>query len=75
MVIDETDKKGRELYLNEWNPNDLTNSCLGGFLLLCRKNRIVCNQTLDERAQLVYEKAIPMIRENLFPSFAQKKKD
>ena len=69
VTIDEQDKKGRDLYLPEWDENNMSNSCLGGFLLLCRKNRIVCNQTLDERVQLVYDKAIPMIRQNLFPSF------
>ena len=41
--------------LSEYNENDPTNSCLGGFVMYCRKNRIVCSQTLDDRVELVYQ--------------------
>jgi len=44
-------------------------SCLGGILLHARRGRIVCTNTLDERLQLVYQEAIPDIREGLFPCF------
>ena len=30
-------------FLPEWDANRLDQSCMGGFLLLCRKNRIVCS--------------------------------
>ena len=32
-----------EKFLPEYNRNDPTNSCLGGFVMYCRKNRIVCS--------------------------------
>jgi len=30
-------------FLPEWNPTDPINSCLGGFKMFCKKNRIVCS--------------------------------
>ena len=41
-------------FLPEWNENDMANSCMGGFKMYCKKNRIVCSQTLDDRMELVY---------------------
>ena len=41
-------------FLPEWNEADLKNSCLGGFVMYAKKNRIVCSQTLDDRMALVY---------------------
>ena len=29
-------------FLPEWNPNHESDSCLGGFIIFARKNRIVC---------------------------------
>jgi vacuolar-type H+-ATPase subunit E/Vma4 len=58
-------------YLPEWNAEDPNNSCLGGFILFCKKNRIVCSQTLDDRMSLVYGQAIPDIRSTLFPSLVK----
>jgi len=55
-------------FLPEWNPEDPDHSCLGGFVLLAKKNRIVCSQTLDDRIAMVYQQAIPQIRVSLFPS-------
>ena len=55
-------------FLPEWNEKDPENSCLGGFMMFARKNRIVCSQTLDDRMSLVFAQAIPMIRVTLFPS-------
>lgn len=46
------------------NPAD---SCMGGIMMHARLGRIVCTNTLDERLQLVYQEAIPQIREHLFP--------
>ena len=33
----------RKTFLPEWNPEDPKNSCLGGFMMFCKKNRIVCS--------------------------------
>ena len=41
-------------FLPEWNEEDPKNSCLGGFIMYAKKNRIVCSQTLDDRMALVY---------------------
>lgn len=30
-------------FLPEWNADDMSNSCLGGFKMYCKKNRIVCS--------------------------------
>ena len=30
-------------FLPEWNPEDQKNSCLGGFVIYAKKNRIVCS--------------------------------
>lgn len=60
--------------LPEYNESDPTNSCLGGFVMYCRKNRIVCSQKLDDRIELVYQQAIPEMRASLFPSMVRQKK-
>jgi vacuolar-type H+-ATPase subunit E/Vma4 len=60
-------------FLPEWNEADLKNSCLGGFVMYAKKNRIVCSQTLDDRMALVYAQAIPQIRAQLFPSLDENK--
>ena len=60
-------------YLAEYNENEATDSCMGGLLLHCRKGRIVCSNTLDERLQLVYQEAIPDVRRLLFPCFQANK--
>ena len=41
--------------LPEYNESDPTNSCLGGFVMYCRKNRIVCSCTLDDRINMCYQ--------------------
>ena len=68
VTIDDTKR------LPEYNDQDPTNSCLGGFVMYARKNRIVCSQTLDDRVNLVYEQAIPAMRASLFPSLQREKK-
>ena len=60
-------------YLPEYNENEATESCMGGLVLHCRKGRIVCSNTLDERLQLCYQEAIPDVRRLLFPSFKANK--
>ena len=62
-----------EKRLPEYNEADPTNSCLGGFVMYARKNRIVCSQTLDERVNMTYEQAIPAMRAQLFPCLQRKK--
>lgn len=42
-------------FLPEWNAEDQKNSCLGGFIIYAKKNRIVCSQTLDDRMGLVFQ--------------------
>lgn len=66
LVLDE--KK----FLAEYDEKEGAESCMGGILLHCRKGRIVCSNTLDERLHLVYAEAIPEIRSNLFPCFTKK---
>lgn len=61
-------------FLPEWDESNPKNSCLGGFEMYAKKNRIVCSQTLDARMELVYAMAIPAIREMLFPSLVKKAK-
>jgi V-type H+-transporting ATPase subunit E len=56
-------------YLPEYDENEATESCMGGIVLHCRKGRIVCSNTLDERLSLCYQEAIPDVRRLLFPSF------
>jgi vacuolar-type H+-ATPase subunit E/Vma4 len=58
-------------FLPEWNEEDSKNSCLGGFVIYCKKNRIVCSQTLDDRMSLVFGQAVPDIRRILFPSLTK----
>jgi V-type H+-transporting ATPase subunit E len=48
VKIDETK------YLAEYDENEAKDSCMGGLLLHCRKGRIVCSNTLDERLKLCY---------------------
>ena len=65
VTIDENNR------LPEYNEQDPTNSCLGGFVMYCRKNRIVCSCTLDDRINMAYQVAIPQIRATLFPALAK----
>jgi len=61
-------------YLPEYDADEKSESCMGGIVLHCRKGRIVCSNTLDERLNLCYQEAIPDIRSLLFPSFKQENK-
>ena len=67
VLIDENN------WLPEWNEEDPAHSCLGGFVMYCRKNRIVCSQTIDDRLALTYQQCIPEMRASLFPSLTSKK--
>ena len=60
----------QEHFLPEFNEQDPTNSCLGGFVMYARKNRIVCSQTLDDRLAMTFNQSIPAMRASLFPSLA-----
>ena len=44
-----------ERFLPEFNESDPSNSCLGGFVMYARKNRIVCSQTLDDRLKMTFQ--------------------
>lgn len=59
-------------FLPEYNAQDPTNSCLGGFVMYARKNRIVCSQTLDDRLEMTFQQSIPEMRSMLFPSMRRK---
>ena len=63
-----------KLFLPSWNPGQ-DDSCLGGFKIYANKNRTVCSQTLDDRMELVFQQAIPTIRETLFPSLRRARKN
>lgn len=41
-------------------------SCCGGVLLSGRGGKILCNQTLDARLTIAYNKQLPQVRETLF---------
>lgn len=56
IIIDE------KSFLPEYSPNEGQDSCMGGLVLHCRRGRIVCSNTLDERLNLCYQEAIPDIR-------------
>lgn len=58
-------------FLPEFNGEDPTNSCLGGFVMYARKNRIVCSQKLDDRLAMTFYQSIPAMRANLFPSLSK----
>lgn len=60
-------------FLPEFNSSDPTNSCLGGFIMYARKNRIVCSQTLDDRLSMTFQQSIPEMRASLFPCLAKQK--
>jgi V-type H+-transporting ATPase subunit E len=56
-------------FLPEYKENTAdVNSCIGGILAHCKKGRIVCSNTFNERLILCYGEAIPDIRKILFPS-------
>lgn len=61
-------------HLPEYDENEGQESCLGGVVLHCRKGRIVCSNTLDDRLRLVYQEAIPEVRHLLFPSIRKPEK-
>jgi|EP00806_Schmidingerella_arcuata_P001652 V-type H+-transporting ATPase subunit E len=63
----------QDKFLPEYNKNDPTNSCLGGFVMYARKNRIVCSQTLDDRLAMTFQQSIPEMRASLYPSLAKRK--
>lgn len=60
-------------FLPEFNAEDPTNSCLGGFVMYARKNRIVCSQKLDDRLAMTFQQSIPEMRATLFPSLVSKR--
>lgn len=62
-----------ERFLPEFTPSDPTNSCLGGFVMYARKNRIVCSQTLDDRLSMTFQQSIPAMRASLFPSLTKQR--
>ena len=56
-------------HLPEYDETEGAESCMGGIVLHCKKGRIVCSNTLDDRLQLVYQESVPEVRRILFPSF------
>lgn len=45
----------------------LPNDSAGGIVLSADRGRIVCDNTLDARIDLVYKEQLPEIRATLFP--------
>jgi len=43
--------------------------------MYCKKNRITCSQTIDDRIAMTYQQAIPEIRAELFPALAKPAKE
>lgn len=53
--------------LNSDRSKDLQDSSFGGVLLTALNGKIVCDNTMNSRLQLVYEELLPSIRAILFP--------
>ena len=53
--------------LNEDRSKDLSEKTYGGILLTALNGRIVCDNTMASRLNLVYEDLLPSIRAILFP--------
>lgn len=53
--------------LNEDRSKDLPESSYGGVLLTALDGKIVCDNTMSSRLNLVYEELLPSIRAILFP--------
>ena len=53
--------------VNDDRKKDLPESSNGGVKLTAHSNRIVCDNTMHSRLQLVYSDLLPSIREILFP--------
>ena len=53
--------------LNSDRSKDLANSSFGGVLLTALGGKIVCDNTMSARLELVYEELLPSIRAILFP--------
>jgi len=53
--------------LNEDRSRDLGDKTYGGVLLTACNNKIVCDNTMASRLNLVYEELLPSIRALLFP--------
>lgn len=68
-------KIDKEHFLPEFNEGDMNNSCLGGFVMYCKKNRITCSQTIDDRIAMTYQQAIPEIRNELFPALRKPERE
>ena len=43
--------------------------------MYCKKNRITCSQTIDDRIAMTYQQAIPEIRSELFPALRKPARD
>ncbi len=53
--------------LNQDSNKNLPDSCFGGVTLTAVNGKIVCDNTMSARLELVYEELLPSIREILFP--------
>mmetsp|Transcript_8082 Transcript_8082/g.12800 ORF Transcript_8082/g.12800 Transcript_8082/m.12800 type:complete len:222 (+) Transcript_8082:130-795(+) len=56
-----------QVVLNEDRSKDLPESSFGGVLLTALDGKIVCDNTMSSRLNLVYEELLPSIRAILFP--------
>ena len=55
-----------KVVLNEDAAKMLPATCSGGVVLKALGGRVVCDNTLDARVQLVYQERLPVVREMLF---------
>lgn len=53
--------------MNTDSSSDLADSCHGGILMTALNGKIVCDNTMSTRLNLVYEELLPSIRAILFP--------
>jgi V-type H+-transporting ATPase subunit E len=56
-----------KVVLNKDSSKDLTEKSHGGVLLTALNGKIVCDNTMSSRLELVYEELVPSIRAILFP--------
>lgn len=63
-------KSGSTCKLSLGDP--LSSECAGGVIVTAFEDRIVCNNTLDQRLKLAFEQNLPTIRKTLLPTTSRR---
>jgi V-type H+-transporting ATPase subunit E len=67
MLRESTVKLSPVVTLNPDRAHDLADTTYGGVMLTADSGKIVCDNTMASRLELVYEELLPSIRAILFP--------